>query len=208
MIACSSSARKPIDSTRTVPGPMERSSGTIFPALASTSPSMPSRRGTEKPQMSASRIPTTRPREARATARLTVTEDLPTPPLPEAMAKDPGGGGDRRLGCVLASLPAGPRHDGGPLVRVHGRHLHVDRAHPVERSHVVDHVPLDLAAQRAGGDGQGHVDDDVATLDGDRPDHAEIDDGVAQLGVHHRPQAVTDLLLADLPRGLPRRGRR
>ena len=75
-----------MDSTRTVPGPTARSSGTIFPARASTSPSMPSRRGTEKPQMSASRIPTTRPREASATARLTVTDDLPTPPLPDAMA--------------------------------------------------------------------------------------------------------------------------
>src|ERR1700722_18426560 len=86
MIACSSSARNPIDSTRTVPDPNLRSSGTIFPARASTSPSMPRRRGTEKPQMSASRIPTTRPREASATARFTVTDDLPTPPLPDAMA--------------------------------------------------------------------------------------------------------------------------
>ena len=36
--------------------------------------------------MSASRTPTTWPRAARATARLTVTDDLPTPPLPDAMA--------------------------------------------------------------------------------------------------------------------------
>ena len=37
--------------------------------------------------MSASRSPTTSPRWARATARLTVTEDLPTPPLPEDTAR-------------------------------------------------------------------------------------------------------------------------
>ena len=106
-----------------------------------------------------------------------------------------------RLGRVLPGLPAGPGHDGGPLVGVHGRHLHLDGAHPVERPHVVHHVPLDLAAQRAGGDGQRHVDGDVAALDGDRPDHAEVDDGVAQLGVDHRPQAVADLA----PRGPPAR---
>ena len=86
MMACSSSARNPIDSTRSVPAPTARSRGTILPALASTSPSMPSSRGTEKPQMSASRTPTTRPRAASATARFTVTDDLPTPPLPDAMA--------------------------------------------------------------------------------------------------------------------------
>jgi hypothetical protein len=64
---------------------MGRSSGTIFLPRASTSPCMPSRRGTENPQMSASRTPTVRPRRARATARFTVIELLPTPPLPEAM---------------------------------------------------------------------------------------------------------------------------
>ena len=87
MIACSSSARNPMDRTRTSPAPTACSSGTILPWRASTSPSMPSSRGTEKPQMSASRIPTVKPRRANATARLTVTDDLPTPPLPEAMAR-------------------------------------------------------------------------------------------------------------------------
>ena len=47
---------------------------------------MPSMRGMEKPQMSASMTPTANPRWARAAARLTVMEDLPTPPLPEATA--------------------------------------------------------------------------------------------------------------------------
>ena len=43
-----------------------------------------SMRGTEKPQMSASSTPTLRPVAAMAAARFTVTDDLPTPPLPEA----------------------------------------------------------------------------------------------------------------------------
>ena len=37
--------------------------------------------------MSASTMPTLSPERAIETARLTVTEDLPTPPLPEAIAK-------------------------------------------------------------------------------------------------------------------------
>ena len=93
MMAFSSSARNPIDNTRTRPSPTLRSSGTIFPWRASTSPSMPRSLGTEKPQMSASRIPTVSPREARATARFTVTEDLPTPPFPDATASTRAVGG-------------------------------------------------------------------------------------------------------------------
>ena len=75
-----------MDSTRRTPPPTSRSSGTIFLSRASTEPCIPRSRGTENPQMSASRIPMVSPRRARATARLTVTELLPTPPLPEAMA--------------------------------------------------------------------------------------------------------------------------
>ena len=43
-------------------------------------------RGMESPWMSASSTPTDRPREAIAAARLTVTDDFPTPPLPDATA--------------------------------------------------------------------------------------------------------------------------
>ena len=52
---------------------------------ASRRPSRPSMRGTEKPQMSASMTPTAKPSVASAAARFTVTDDLPTPPLPEAI---------------------------------------------------------------------------------------------------------------------------
>ena len=55
-------------------------------------------------------------------------------------------------------------------------------------------VALDLGAQRAGGDGQGHIDHHVAAVDADVAHHAEVHDGVAELGVDHRPQAVADLL--------------
>ena len=81
--------------------PSERSSGIIFGRVeslsiifASSRASSPSIRGTLNPQMSASRTPTVNPLLAREAAILTVTEDLPTPPLPEAI--------DRTLvvGCI------------------------------------------------------------------------------------------------------------
>ena len=48
--------------------------------------STPIMRGMENPKMSASTSPTFIPRAAMEAARLAVTEDLPTPPLPEAIA--------------------------------------------------------------------------------------------------------------------------
>ena len=88
----SSSTSIPVLTTFSTPFPMRRSFGTIAgfsrpsTARASRRSGMFSMRGMEKPQMSASRTPTVLPRAARAAARLTVTELLPTPPLPLAMA--------------------------------------------------------------------------------------------------------------------------
>ena len=207
MIACSSSARNPIDRTRTVPDPMERSSGTIFPALASTSPSMPIRRGTEKPQMSASRIPTTRPREANATARLTVTDDLPTPPLPEAMART-------RVEVAIAVSGASSRafQRARAMTAARSSASMAATCTSTERTQSRDRTWFTTSRSiwlrnGTGGDGQCHVHDDGVVVDADAPDHAEVHDGVAQFGVHHRPQAVAHLLLASLRRGLPRWGR-
>ncbi len=78
------STRKPIDTTSRRPVPISRTSGWILPSLETRSPSTPSMRGTEKPQMSASITPTAYPCSASAAARLVVIDDLPTPPFPEA----------------------------------------------------------------------------------------------------------------------------
>ena len=48
---------------------------------------MPSMRGIEKPHTSASTAATRRPRLASAIERLVVTDDLPTPPLPDDTAR-------------------------------------------------------------------------------------------------------------------------
>ena len=60
--------------------------GSILPSSsAMTDADAPSSRGTLGPWMSTSRMPTVKPRAASAVARFTVTELLPTPPLPLMM---------------------------------------------------------------------------------------------------------------------------
>ena len=88
----SSSTRKPIETTSQQPGADRlRRWGMIFlrRRLRRRRADLrrPSMRGTEKPQMSASSTPTVKPVAASAAARLTVTDDLPTPPLPEAIMR-------------------------------------------------------------------------------------------------------------------------
>ena len=55
-------------------------------------------------------------------------------------------------------------------------------------------VAFDLGAERAGRDGQGHIDHHAPAVDPNIPHHPEVHDGVAELGVDDRPQAVADLL--------------
>src|SRR4051812_3654307 len=80
MTGWSSSAKNPIEMQRTPFASGGRSISSSTTGLRST----PSIFGIEKPQTSASRTPTDLPRCASATARLVVTDDLPTPPLPDA----------------------------------------------------------------------------------------------------------------------------
>ena len=79
----SSRAKKPIEISVT---PLA-SGGTMTSSITVGGRSMPSMRGIEKPHTSASTAATLWPRCASATARLVVTDDLPTPPLPDAIAR-------------------------------------------------------------------------------------------------------------------------
>src|SRR6266851_9492233 len=73
--------------------------------------------------MSASRMPTLRPRALRPSARLTAVVDLPTPPLPEAtamIASTPGipcTASPRAAGRPPAGAPCAGRGDGAPALR-------------------------------------------------------------------------------------------
>ena len=93
-----SSARSPTDITRTP----WASGGTSRPSMITGPRWMPIIRGIENPQTSASISATRRPRRAMATARLAEIDDLPTPPLPEAMAKT-----RVRLNTAAGSGPGG-----------------------------------------------------------------------------------------------------
>ena len=87
----SSSTRKPIDTTLSVPPrrpstSLRRDLARAVGGLASPAePAVDAEHARDvKPQMSASSTPTVQPRAASAAARFTVTDDLPTPPLPLA----------------------------------------------------------------------------------------------------------------------------
>src|SRR4051794_1204851 len=82
MTGWSSSAKNPMEMQRTPFASGGRSISSSTTGFRST----PSIFGIEKPQTSASSTPTDLPRCARATARLVVTDDLPTPPLPDAIS--------------------------------------------------------------------------------------------------------------------------
>ena len=148
--------------------------------------------------MSASRMPTIRPRRASATARLTVTDDLPTPPLPEAMASTRVGGGDRRLGGVLPRLPAGPGHHRRPFLGVHGGHCDLDASAPSPATARGPRTSRSIWLRS----GQAAMVSATSTvtsspLDRDAAHHAQVDDVVAELGVDRRPAGVG----APRPRG-------
>ena len=118
MTGWSSSAKNPIEIQRTpwASGGMSMSSMTVG---AWDTPSI---RGMEKPQTSASTTATSRPRPARATARLVVTDDLPTPPLPDAMSSTrvdelaSANGTDRPSECPKVGLVPAVA-DGSPCSR-------------------------------------------------------------------------------------------
>ena len=80
MTGWSSAAKKPIEMQRTP----WASGGTSIWSMTTGGCCTPSMRGIEKPHTSASTTATSRPRRASDTDRLVVTDDLPTPPLPEA----------------------------------------------------------------------------------------------------------------------------
>ena len=174
------------------------SRGTIFLPSAVSSPCMPSRRGTEKPQMSASRRPTTRPRWARATARLTVTDDLPTPPLPDDTART----------RAVAGMSVDTARSSWALRRARSMRALRSAASisPMTTSTGADageasHPVLDVRFAAGCARGQPATVRATSTVDpavgcdADAPHHAQIDDVVPELGVDHAQQGGAHRLL-------------
>ena len=132
--------------------------------------------------MSASTMPTSRPRARSASARLTVSDDLPTPPLPDATAIT-----RVRSSTAICRSPSRrpPRScaQRGALLLVHVREP--DRR-PPRRPHGADvhlHLRLDVRLERAARDREPDRDVHVPAVDVDRVDHAELHDVAPQLGV-------------------------
>ena len=123
--------------------------------------------------MSASTTPTYRPWVAMAAARLAVTEDLPTPPLPEVTA------------YTRVRLPGWVKGMTGSA------HLHVGDA--LDLTDLATRVRGDRVLERAAGHGEQYADGHGARLaDLDRFDHAEIGDRTAELGVDDSAQSLTN----------------
>ena len=147
--------------------------------------------------MSASSTPTVSPRRARATARLTVTELFPTPPLPEAMAITRAVSGmsvtgagfwascrARAMTALRCSASITPvvdrrrsgRRGGRPTWVSTSLWIWVRSGHPAT---VRATSTADLAA----------------VADPDPGDHAQLDDVRPELGVDHAPERGPDRLL-------------
>ena len=138
--------------------------------------------------------------------------DLPTPPLPEAISKRAGarsrlGEGDQpalgvpvRVGGTRAGRGIAVQLQPQRLTLLVGHHREVedDGANAVEGLDGRRHPLLDLGAQRAPGDREGHSDADGSVASQvDVAHHAEIDDGAPQLGILDGLERLDDLVGGD-----------
>ena len=162
--------------------------------------------------MSASTTPTEWPCWASATARLVVTLDLPTPPLPDEISSgrvfEPvcANGISRPSAWPCAWLwpalaPASPcsvlrrSSRSSSVITVNSRSIESTPSSSVDG---LGHALGDLVAQRAAGDGERDEDaDDAVAVGSAAAQHAEVDDRTVQLGVLDRSQGFDDLGFGD-----------
>ena len=133
------------------------------------------------------------PWAARAAARLTVTDDFPTPPLPLATARIRAVRGISVSGALLGLLP-GATHQVRALLGVHLAHADLHAGDTGQAPQARLDVVADLGPHGTAGDGQGDLHPDHPVLvHVDVLHHAEIDDAGVQLGVEHRLEHPPDL---------------
>ena len=205
MTAWSSPAKKPIEMSRT---PLA-SGGTITSSMSAGGCWMPSIRGIEKPQTSASTAATRCPRWASAIERLVVIDDLPTPPLPDEIAStrvraSTNGfvrGRAASRSAVAASTTRSGSGGGSPFrmratagsssSRI-GRTSTSTRSTPSTAPAAARIRATSWSRMASSGIGQGEGDDHGGAVGGDPLDHPQLDDRPAQLGVVDGPQGLTD----------------
>ena len=170
------------------------SSGRIMSLNPTGLPTAPSIRGTLNPHTSASSTPTERPAFARAAARFTVTLDLPTPPLPEAIAMIEVCGGNEIFVSGAAGCP--PRSCETSFSRssaLIGVSSTSTRSTPSSGCDGGGHVARDPVLERTSLDGEEDVDPDDAAVHLDRLQHPDLVDRSADLGVPDALQRLADL---------------
>ena len=159
--------------------------------------------------MSASTTPTRRPCWARDAARLAVTDDLPTPPLPDATAYTRVSEPARAKGTSRSATPPRSLVFSSPRCSsLMTPSVTVTPVTPSTRGEGRGGVLGEGVLERAGRDGEQDRDGDVAGLvGGDALDHAELGDRLADLGVDDRLERSVQGVGADLGHG-PSLGRR
>ena len=119
---------------------------------------------------------------------------LADPALPAGHGQDPGGERDLGLRRPLGGLLAGLGHEAGPLGGGHGAGADLDAGGTGQAAEAALDVAFDLAAEGAGGDGEGDLHaDQPLFVDGDVAHHAEVDDAGVQLGVDDGLEHAPDL---------------
>ena len=143
--------------------------------------------------------PTCWPKPSSAAARLTVSDDLPTPPLPLATAITRVAGSSEIdfSGRAAAKL----RRQRRLLVRAHHVEPQLDALHAGHAADVLGDLILERVPQRAAGDRERDRDGDIAPFDLDRADHVELGHGLAQLGVDHALERAQHLVAVNGHRG-------
>ena len=159
---------------------------------------MPSMRGIEKPHTSASTAATRWPRCASATARFVVTDDLPTPPLPDAIARTRVRESVKGFVPVLglAALAVRLRVSccvsawrSSSVMTVRSTST---SATPGERRDRVGDPRVISARSGQPATVRATVTRDVVAVDRDAAHHVEVDDRAVQLGVLDRAQGFED----------------
>ncbi len=135
--------------------------------------------------MSASRMPTRRPSLENAAARLTVSDDFPTPPF--SGGDRDHAGGRLELDRLVALRPPATQFaaERGPFLRAHHVEGKLHRRDSGDRADLAADLFLEGMSERASDDRQRDRDGDLTAADGQVAHHVELGDGLAQLGIDH-----------------------
>ena len=142
--------------------------------------------------MSASSRPTSCPWSAMASARFTLTDDFPTPPLPDETAITRVRGAHHRWSRMFACMSTRLLHELCALALGHRPDFDHDIVDFRQCSHLANDIVFDLIAHRTRRDCQRNPDCGALVDDFDALDHAQLDNVAAELGVEYAAECFFD----------------